>query len=188
MGAMVRVQISAVVAGTILCAALAHAEDLPTPSGTQPPNAVQNPLMLQPFDRLVATRERPLFAPTRRPPPVPPEVASHSDPPPPPLDPPSLSLFGIVKDMDGATAIIRPKSSDKVLRVRVGDKVGGWTVAQVEERKLVLLLDDRSTTFMLFSGGQSTDDRPVVAHRTAPIVEVNEAGILTAHRVKKSHR
>jgi hypothetical protein len=36
--------------------------------------------------------------------------------------------------------------------VRIGDDIGGWKVTQIEERQLVLSLDDRSATYTLFSG------------------------------------
>jgi general secretion pathway protein N len=170
-------RIVAAAATTLLCVVAVQAKDLPAP---------QNPLLLRSFDQLTATRERPLFSPTRRPPP-PPVLVDQGRPAPPP-DPPNLALLGIVKDLSGGSAIIRSKSSDKVLRVRVGDKVDSWKVGQVEERKLVLSLDGRSTVFTLFNGGQPTDDSAVVAHRPPPILEVNAAGILTAHRVRKAHR
>src|SRR5260370_6901414 len=50
--------------------------------------ALPSPLAAQPLDRLSATRERPLFSPTRRPPPPPPPVVAAPAPPPPPPPPP----------------------------------------------------------------------------------------------------
>ena len=57
-----------------LTAASAVAADTPQP----PPS----PLAAQALDRLSATRERPLFSPTRRPPPPPPAVVAAPEPPP----------------------------------------------------------------------------------------------------------
>jgi len=109
-----------------------------------------NPLEAQPLDRLLATRERPLFSPTRRPtpppPPPPPEAAPVAVVP----QPPNVQLFGIVVDDEGARAIVR-SGTEKVDRVQIGDDIGGWKVSQIEGRRLVLSLDGRFATFTLFS-------------------------------------
>jgi len=108
-----------------------------------------SPLAAYPLDRLSATRERPLFSPSRRPPAPPPAptIAAASPPP-----PPNLILFGIVMDADDARAVVGVGTGDKTRRVRIGDDIGGWKVTQIEERQLVLSLDDRSATYTLFSG------------------------------------
>jgi hypothetical protein len=122
-----------------------------------------SPLATQPLDHLSATRERPLFSPTRRPPPPPPPVVSAPEPPPPPLPPPDVALFGIVMDGDEAHAVVRAGPANRIMRVRVGDDIGGWKVAQIEGRRLVLSLDDRTATFMMFAsnsaGGAPRTDR-----------------------------
>jgi len=109
-----------------------------------------NPLEAQPLDRLSATRDRPLFSPTRRPtpppPPPPPEQASVAVVP----QPPNLTLVGIVVDDEGARALIR-SSATKADRVQIGDDIGGWKVAQIDGRRMVLSLDGRFATFTLFS-------------------------------------
>jgi len=179
--AMIRVPIAVVVVVAVLaCGGIACAQEKPAS------DAIGNPLMRLSLDQLAATRERPLFAPTRRPPPPEPEVVGAVEaPPPPPPPPPTLSLFGIVKDAEGGRALVRAPASDKVQRVRVGDKLGGWKVARIEDRKLILELEDRSTTFTLFNRQASGEQQPQVAHhRAAPMVELNAAGILTARRSK----
>jgi general secretion pathway protein N len=115
-----------------------------------------NPLEAQPLDRLSATRERPLFSPTRRPtppPPLPSEAAPIAVVP----QPPNVQLFGIVMDDEGARAIVRA-GTEKVDRVQIGDDIGGWKVSQIEGRRLILSLDGRFATFTLFSNdnGQQT--------------------------------
>ena len=118
----------------------------------QPPElpTMANPLAAQPLDRLSATRDRPLFSPTRRPtpppPPPPPEQAPVAVIP----QPPNLTLVGIVLDDEGARALIR-SSATKADRVQIGDDIGGWKVAQIDGRRLVLSLDGRFATFTLFS-------------------------------------
>jgi general secretion pathway protein N len=114
-----------------------------------PPPA--SPLAAHPLDRLSATRERPLFSPGRRPPAPPPAPIVAASPPPPPPPPPKLVLFGIVMDADEARAVVGGMGG-KPRRVRIGDDIEGWKVTQIEERQLVLSLDDRSATFTLFSG------------------------------------
>ncbi len=122
----------------------------------QPPEqpTVANPLEAQPLDRLSATRNRPLFSPTRRPtpppPPPPPEQAPVAVVP----QPPNLTLVGIVLDDEGARALIR-SSATKADRVQIGDDIGGWKVAQIDGRRLVLSFDGRFATFTLFSNENS---------------------------------
>jgi len=123
-------------------------------SPEQPADTLANPLAAQPLDRLSATRDRPLFSPTRRPTPPP--------PPPPPeqpavavvAQPPNLTLVGIVVDDEGARAIIR-SSATTADRVQIGDDIAGWKVAQIDGRKMVLALDGRFATFTLFSNENS---------------------------------
>jgi len=112
-----------------------------------------SPLAAYPLDRLSATRERPLFSPSRRPPAPPPAptIAAASPPP-----PPNLILFGIVMDAEEAHAVVGVERADKTRRVRIGDDIGGWKVTQIEERQLVLSLDDRSATFTLFNGQRAS--------------------------------
>jgi hypothetical protein len=119
-----------------------------------------NPLQAQSLERLSATRDRPLFSPTRRPvPPPPPPVARVPEVVPPP-PPPNVTVVGIVLDGDGARAIVRSGMGKKFERVTIGDDIGGWKVSQIEGRRLVLSLGERLATFTLFSderGKQSPD-------------------------------
>jgi hypothetical protein len=121
--------------------------------------AVPSPLSQQPLEQLSATRERPLFSPTRHPPPAPVSVVEGPPPPPPPPPPPDVALFGVVMDGEQARAVIRASPTDKTTRVGIGDDVGGWKVAQIEGRKLVLSLDGRLVTFIMFSGKAGNDAR-----------------------------
>lgn len=113
------------------------------------PAAPASPLAAQPLDRFSETRDRPLFSPTRRPPTPPPVVAA---PPPPPPPPPGVVLLGVVMDGDNAGAIIRAGPGAKIARVHIGDQIGGWKVGQIEARKLVLLFNGRTATFIMFAG------------------------------------
>lgn len=131
-----------------LNAALASAADPVAES-----SAVNNPVQLQTLDELSVTRERPLFAPTRRPPPksVAP-VANRVEPPPPPAPPPSLVVLGIISENgEGSAAVRSADKGSKVLRVRTGDDVGGWKIERIEPRRLVLTQGERSVDFTMFS-------------------------------------
>jgi hypothetical protein len=110
-----------------------------------------NPLQAQSLDHLSATRDRPLFSPSRRPVPPPPPPVVHAPEPVPPPPPPNVTVVGIVLDGEGARAIVRTGMGKKFERVQIGDDIGGWKVSQIEGRKLVLSLGERLATFTLFS-------------------------------------
>ena len=175
----------AMLAAAVVWAAPLRAQDLPAA-----PPALENPVAALALDGLAATRERPLFSPTRRPlPPSPAAVVVAASPPPPPpvAPPPDLALYGIIEDATGARAIVRPKEDAKVTSLRVSDEVEGWKVASIEPRQLVLSLEDRSVTFTLFDSHASAE-HPRVKQHAARVLELNAAGILTARRVTKPHR
>jgi general secretion pathway protein N len=110
-----------------------------------------NPLAVHSLDRLPDTRERPLFSPTRRPRPLPPAVVQAAEPPPPPAPPPDVALLGVVIDGEEARAVIRAGVSNKTVRARIGDEIGGWKITQIDGRQIVLSLGDRSATFTMFN-------------------------------------
>src|SRR5262245_25079648 len=128
-----------------------------------PTAGLASPLAVHSLDRLSATRERPLFSPSRRAPAPPPPIVR---PPPPPPEPPNVTLVGIVMDADEARAIVQSGPTNEVRRVRIGDEIGGWKVAQIESRRLVLKLDSRLATFSMFSGHRNP--APRAAARPAP--------------------
>jgi general secretion pathway protein N len=112
--------------------------------------ASENPLAAQPLELLSDTRERPLFAPTRRPPPPPPPPVVQRVEPPAPVPPPNVILLGVVTDENGARAVVRSASPDKIVRARLGEEIEGWQVTQIEPRRVVLSHDARSVSFALF--------------------------------------
>jgi len=113
--------------------------------------ASENPLAAQPLDLFPDTRDRPLFAPTRRPPPPPPPPVVERVAPPPPVPPPNVVLLGVVTDENGPRAVVHSGSSDKIIRARLGEQIEGWQVTEIEPRRLVLSHDARSVSFALFS-------------------------------------
>jgi hypothetical protein len=151
---------TALTAALLLCwPAAVLAADAAAPQSQR--DGLPNPLAAQSMEGLSATVDRPLFSPSRRgpaPPPLP--TAQAPAPPPPPAPPPNVVLVGIVMDGESARAVIRTGVEKKILRARIGDDVGGWKVAQIEGRKLVLSLDDRLATFTLFNN-RDGESRPL---------------------------
>jgi hypothetical protein len=100
-----------------------------------------NPLWAIPLSRLTATRERPLFAPTRLPPPViavakpaPVPVA-----PPKPIEPekPQLSLLGTIAGREKMGLFI-DSASKAVVRLKAGENHKGWILRDVRPRQVEL--------------------------------------------------
>jgi general secretion pathway protein N len=124
-----------------------------------------NPIAEVPLGRLSATRDRPLFSPSRRPP-APPHhqakvhrrVVEPPAPQPPPA-PPGIALFGIVVGAQGPRAFIATGPADDVIGVRPGDDVAGWKVTAITQRSLVLSHDDQSATFNLFSTANASQTK-----------------------------
>ena len=57
-----------------------------------------------------------------------------------------------MSDGDEAQALVRTPGSDKAISARLGDKIAGWTVTQIEPRRVVLSIEDRFVSFALFAG------------------------------------
>jgi hypothetical protein len=162
------------VAVLLLASAFAPAADQTPKAVVEDGAALSSPLATEPLDRLSATRERPLFSTTRRPPPPPPIVVNTPEPPPPPPPPPNVALFGVVMDGDEVHAIVRTGPAAPIKHVRIGDDIGGWKVAQIEERRLVLVLDDRIATFTMFAGNRANG--ALQSGSAAPPVATNPQG------------
>ena len=138
------------IASMLLLRSIALAGEPADPPGAPSDAALANPLASRPLESLSATRDRPLFAPSRRrpPPPAAPVVRAVEATP---VPPPSVVLLGIVTEANEARAMVRSDGSGKVVRARVGDEIGGWKVTLIEPRRLVLSIDDRSVSFSLFA-------------------------------------
>jgi general secretion pathway protein N len=130
---------------------------MPNPAiDTVMPTVSGNQIAEIPLNRLSDTRNRPLFSPSRRPPvpPAPPATAVRVERAPEPLalpSPPGLALFGIVVGAQGARAFIATGAANRIIAVRTGDDVSGWTVTAITQRDLVLSRAEQSKTFTLFS-------------------------------------
>lgn len=139
--------------------------------------AVAPGLVLPRLQGLAATRERPLFSPTRRPPPPPPpkivaEAPVEAAPPPEPEKPPPFVLAGVVTGSALTLAMLQNRDTAEIARVRRGDAVLGWTVTEVGSRHVVLERDGRSVRLALFekkeepaaaAGAKAPAKRPAAA-------------------------
>ncbi|MBL0936435.1 MAG: hypothetical protein IBJ07_16950 [Rhizobiaceae bacterium] len=103
--------------------------------------------LLLSIEEMTATRERPLFAPDRRPPApepvvvVEPEAADVMIASVDPVDvePPSARLIGVmILSADRKTAILRDETTGTVHRLRSGEELDGWTVTIEDATSITL--------------------------------------------------
>lgn len=99
-----------------------------------------------PDGRYRAMVERPLFAPTRRPPPAAAMPAPAEAPPALPDPPPNLALSGVIAGGGGGVALLKRLGDAAPVRVGLGGRIDGWTVAEIHPRSVVLARDARSVT------------------------------------------
>lgn len=113
--------------------------------------ATGNPLWTIQFKKLVATRERPLFSPTRRPP-KPPAVRLPASPPAVPVEPdrPPLVLIGTVVGENEAIGVFRDQSTKRTIRLRRGEHQYGWVLGRLNKRDAVLQ-QGNATVFLALS-------------------------------------
>lgn len=135
------------------------------------PQPVGNPLWAIPLSSLNATRERPIFAPSRRPAaPVvagPPPARSEA-PSSPPVERPKLTLIGAVVGESGAVAIFLDPAMEAI-RLHMGEGYGGWILNSVKGREAVLQKDDESWVFILpAASADSGPGIPVVPDAASP--------------------
>ena len=112
-----------------------------------------NPLWSVPLSALSATQERPIFSAMRRPPPravVAAPVEESPAPPPKPVEaPPPLLLVGAVVGEGDAIAILVNRLDQKVVRLRQGESLGGWSLTSVQPREVTFKQGERSEVLAL---------------------------------------
>lgn len=133
------------------------------------------PYALPPLDQFAAVIERPLFSPTRRMPA--PEVPDEPEEPtvaaPRPVRnagpaEPELHFFGTVLRRGKVAALVSFPDTGETGRLVPGDKVGAWTVLQVQGDRLALGLGEERRTYEIFAsparettgGGAAADVEP----------------------------
>ena len=105
-----------------------------------PPQAIgrANPLWAIPIASLSATRERPIFSPSRRPPRA---AALQQSMRGNETNRPLLALVGTVAATPDGIAIFRDERSKSIVRLRTGESHSGWTLTGVKAREATLLRD-----------------------------------------------
>lgn len=109
------------------------------------------------LEDLPATRELPLFTPSRHPPlppppppPPPPKVVEKPQKKPPaPKKPPQLRLMGVVISDDRNVAIMLGKKRE-THRIVVGDEIEGWKVVAVEPNSVELQFRKEKRVYRMF--------------------------------------
>ncbi len=96
-----------------------------------------------PLSSLSATRDRPLFVPSRRAPSVAPMFAAtplHVD------QPPGLTLLGIIRAPEGSgSAVVMDETNHTSVSLRLGDSRRGWVVRSIEAGAVMLQNRERTT-------------------------------------------
>jgi general secretion pathway protein N len=113
-----------------------------------------NPLWSVPLSALTVTQDRPIFSASRRPPPravaaTPVEETQAPAPPKPAEGPPPLQLVGAVVGEGDAIAILVNRVDQKVVRLRQGETLGGWSLTSVQAREVTIKQGDRSEVLAL---------------------------------------
>jgi general secretion pathway protein N len=131
---------------------------IPPSAQSQPQTG--NPLWAVPLRALSATRERPIFSPSRRPAPdavavVPAETAPQAPRPAAP-ERPSLALVGTIIGEGESIAIFYNPATRTTLRLRLGETdETGWKLVAVDARTTLLEKGRQSVTLALPAPGEA---------------------------------
>ncbi|MEJ0078894.1 MAG: hypothetical protein WDO17_26380 [Alphaproteobacteria bacterium] len=123
------------------------------PRAERPADPAGNPLWAVPLSSLTATRERPIFLPSRRAPA--PVVAGTpvvvAPPPPPPAEPdqPPLTLVGVIAGDKEGFAVFLEQATNSAVRLKTGQDHQGWVLRSVKGREATLEKNQRTTTLAL---------------------------------------
>jgi general secretion pathway protein N len=112
-----------------------------------------NPLWAVPLRELSATRERPIFSPSRRPPPpavaAAPYVVAQAVSKPVEPDRPRLALVGTIAGEREGFGIFLDQITNKVLRLKMGEAHQGWILRRVFRREVTLQKNQETTLLVL---------------------------------------
>ncbi|MGL9620833.1 hypothetical protein QRQ56_22725 [Bradyrhizobium sp. U531] len=152
----------------------------PAQQAPNKPVARGNPLWSVPLSALTVTQERPIFSAMRRPPPravaaSPIEEVNVPAPPKPVDAPPPLLLVGAVLGEGDAIAIFVNRNDQKVVRLRQGESLDGWSLTDVQPRGVTLKQGERNEVLAL----PRPDETPAAPPVGAPAGPPNAGGKLT---------
>ena len=153
--------------------------EIASPQGSTPlPRS--GPSWIAPLSELSVTRERPLFAPSRRPPP-PALAAVTSKPAPAPrkLERPPLTLVGTIVGEARHVGIFVEQPTQKLIRLKEGEGHAGWILRQVSALDVRLENADQTATLAL------RPTRPEAANGTADAVVGSEPAPIARHRKRQ---
>jgi hypothetical protein len=132
-----------------------------------------NPLWGIPPRVLTATRERPLFSPSRRPPA--PAVAAPAPAPrpvvavkPPEPDHPLLTIVGTIVSASDSIGVFIDQATNEVIRIHAGQERGGWVLRSVHGREAEFEKNERTATLTLPAPG-ATPAAPTLAGMGQPV-------------------
>lgn len=112
-----------------------------------------NPLWAIPLSALFATRERPIFSPSRRPPPAAEDAAPAGATDAAPAEAgsasPNLTLVGTIAGPDEGFGIFLKGDSQDVLRLKTGEAHDGWVLQSVKAREATLTNGEATVTLPL---------------------------------------
>jgi general secretion pathway protein N len=124
-----------------------------------------------PVKQFSATRERPIFLPSRRPP-APPSTVTVAKviAPPKPKEPeqPQLSLVGTIASDEDKFGIFIDQATKAVLRLRLGEDFQGWRLQSVNGREVAFQKNQQSFVVTLPQPGLS---QPSIAVREEAAVD-----------------
>jgi len=110
------------------------------------PAAGDNALWSTPLSSLAATRERPIFSPTRRAPPAPVKLVSAQAPL---AAQPPLALVGAIAGDHEGIAIFLDGTTKTIIRMKTGESRAGWMLQAVKAREAILQKDEKTIVLVL---------------------------------------
>ena len=159
---------------------LEPAADRPAVAITHEPAPTGNPLWGIPLRILTATRERPLFSPSRRPP-APPVVVAAPQPtrsfaPAKPAEPdhPLLTIVGTIVSASDGIGVFIDQATNDVVRIHTGQEHGGWMLRSVHGREASFEKNERTSTLALPAPGATpaAGGAPTLAGTGQPVMPV----------------
>jgi general secretion pathway protein N len=131
--------------GVADAARLSEAPNSPDPNAK---SRAGNPLWTVPLGALPATRDRPLFAASRRPPlvavPIVAPLPKDEAVAPPPPERPLFTLIGTIVSPRASLAILQGSNSEGISRLRIGEENDGWGVQGIDLHSIVVVKGEQS--------------------------------------------
>ena len=121
---------------------------------TAEPSRAQDSSKLS-IESLSATRDKPLFSPTRQKPPVQSALVAAKEPDDKPATDenarPAYALVGIIAGADAVTVLLRDSKKDQLIKVRSGDRLGNWLVSATSNYSVQLQNGPRKLNLEIFA-------------------------------------